>query len=79
MAEIRVGDMIDVKIDFDINIIFYFNNDVLQGVVACTKNKLPEGQIWPCVNLSHGSEVTLRNFDLPTLDTTYQWRWATAP
>jgi hypothetical protein len=79
VLEIREGDMIDVKADFDSNMLYYYNNDVLQGVIACTKNKLLEEQLYPCVNLSHGTELCLRNFDQPALDTTYRWKWATAP
>lgn len=62
VAAINEGDIIDVKVDFDTNLIYYFNNNVEQGVIACTKNKLIEGELYPCVNLSLGTEVRFRYY-----------------
>lgn len=79
VAEINIGDLIDVQVDFDTNIIFYYNNEILQGVMVCTKNKLIEGQVWPTVNLSYGSEIVLKNYGQPKFSNTYSWKWGTTP
>lgn len=49
-----------VKIDFDNSRIAYYNNDMLVGVIAAPA-PLEEGTIFPCVDLSAGSEVLLHN------------------
>lgn len=77
VSELNTGDIIDVQVDFDANMIFYYNNEALQGVMVCTKHKLVEGQLWPTVNLSYGSEIVLKNYDQPKFSSTYNWKWGT--
>ncbi len=63
MEEIKPGDLISFRVDFDENRVYYFNNDVLQGCIICTKTILQEGKIFPCCDLSAQSEVVIRNVD----------------
>jgi len=63
VAPIGIGDIISFKVDFDNNCIYYFNNDILQGCLQCTKNTLQEGKIFPCVDFSTQTEVIIRNVD----------------
>jgi len=60
---IKDGDLISIKVHFDDNCISYFNNDVLQGTIYCVNSVLKEGKIFPCCDLSSGSEVLIRNTD----------------
>jgi hypothetical protein len=43
--------------------------------VASPKSKLTEGLVYPCVNLSYGTEVSFRNYDTLKLSTSYKWLW----
>ncbi len=70
VAPVTAGSFIDVKVDFDAQRVYYWFNDILQGYFRCTKFVLEEGKLYPCANLSIGTEVTLRNDDDPVLDTT---------
>jgi len=84
VKEINVGDKLDIVIDFDANKVYYFNNGELQGWILCSKTTLTEGTLYPCVDLSYGSEVRVRNNDTPTLNLhqtpfAYHWRWGTVP
>jgi hypothetical protein len=73
---IKVGDLIGVMVDFDNNCVYYFNNDVLQGVIRPTKNILQEGKIFPCIDMSTGTSVMLRNMDHMPLPVMYPRAWA---
>jgi len=67
-ARIAVGDIVDVAVDFDNDNIFYWLNEKLQGHISCKHHILPEGQIYPCINLASGTEVVLRDSDSVTLN-----------
>jgi len=55
--KIGVGDRIKVKIDFNFNEVHFYRNGILQGTLH-SNNPLCEGQLYPCVNLSHKTMVT---------------------
>ncbi len=85
VKEFVVGDVIDVLIDFDSNRIYYFNNELLQGWVACNRSLLLEGKLFTCVNLSYGTQVMLYNMETlhpkPNLNLNmkplaYYWKWS---
>ncbi len=57
---VSVGDVIDVKIDFTANRIYYYNNEELQGFLTPQK-KLVEGTIYPSANLAQGTKLVFRN------------------
>lgn len=63
VSPIKPGDLISVFVDFDNNKIAFFNNHHFEGSMSVTKTILQEGCIFPCVNLSAHSEVTIRNVD----------------
>jgi len=78
VAVITAGDIIDVVVDFASHMICYYNNEVLQGVITCVKNTLVPGQIYPCVNLSSGTAVALRNHDNKPLSINFRWSWSSS-
>jgi hypothetical protein len=70
---ICVGDIIDVKIDFDLNRIYYFNNEELQGFFSPFKKVLKDGCIYPCVDMSIGSELVFMSEEEAKLDIRRSW------
>lgn len=60
-SKICPNDTVSVRVDFDTQKILYYLNDVLQGTISCNKHKLIEGKVFPCVNMSTGSSVTITN------------------
>jgi len=76
VAEIKPKCKLDVQVDFDANLIFYFNDGVLQGAVSPINGVLEEGKIYPCANLSHQTEISFRNFEVMG-KIRYEWRWGT--
>jgi hypothetical protein len=69
VAPLAVGSIIDIQADFTKQRIYYWLNDQLQGYFQCTKFHMEEGKLYPCANLSVGTEIALRNEDFPLLDT----------
>ena len=57
---ICVGDFIAIKIDYDNNHVIYYNNDVVQGVLMPSK-KLYGLTLYPCVDMSAGTEISFVN------------------
>jgi len=65
---ICVGDYIGIKIDFDSNLVTYYNNDMVQGTLNPAK-KLEENTLFPCVDMSAGTEVCFVNHPaIPTME-----------
>jgi len=58
--KIEVGDKIKVKVDFDNNSINYYRNGTLEGTVISRVN-IEEGTLYPALNLSYDSTVSLVN------------------
>lgn len=79
VMDIREGDFIDVVVDFNSNMTSYYNNGKLQGILTSNNFLLVEGSVYPCVNLSHNTEVQFRNNDIPILSTNYEWRFGNSP
>jgi hypothetical protein len=65
---ISVGDIIDVKVDFDANRIYYWKNDQLVGYVTASKRKLREGELFPGAAFSVGTRLSFVNDETPKLD-----------
>jgi hypothetical protein len=66
VAPININDVIGVKIDFDQQKILYWLNDQFQGSITSKKRKLKEGKLFPCANISVGTEVSFVNNTAPT-------------
>jgi len=79
--ELQVSDIVDVYVSFELQMVFYFRNEILQGWIILSKQTISEGSLFPCINMSLGTEVSLLNFDYPTLNfqnspVAYQWKWS---
>ena len=61
VIEIFAGDFVDLKVDFDHNIIYVLNNERFVGFIKPTKLTLEEGKYFFCANLSVGTEVLIDN------------------
>ena len=55
------SDVIDIKIDFDNNKIYFMNSDRYVGIMKPTKLQLQEGVYYWGVNLSVGTEIQIDN------------------
>lgn len=64
VTEIFNGDVIDIKVDFDQNRIFFMNNEKLVGHVK-PKSNLEEDQYFWGVNLSVDTSVCIDNNPMP--------------
>lgn len=63
------GDIVGVRVDFDNQCIYYYLNGIFEGKVECTKRKMKEGHVYPCIDLSIGSQVMIMNVNsFPHLD-----------
>lgn len=71
-GQITQGSNIDVKVDFSTKQVSYWLNNRYQGTLTCSKFSFAEGQLFPCVNLSSGTVLSLRNDDFPSLDPTIE-------
>lgn len=47
--------------DFKNNKIDYYNNDLFQGSVSSSNFTFEEGELYPCLGLSIGTEVSFVN------------------
>jgi len=54
-------DYIGVEVDFDMNTIRYYNNDILQGIMFSSKYPLQDKKLFACVGMSVGTEVAFVN------------------
>lgn len=70
---ISPGDIIDIKIDFDLNRIYYFHNEYLQGFIAPQKHVLKEGTIYPSVDMAVNTTIVLLNNN-PVMDLNRKWK-----
>jgi len=61
VAPLSENDIVDVKIDFQTNRVYFFNNNKLQGYIGSTQTGLIEGKIVPCISMSVGCRVSLLN------------------
>ncbi len=52
-----VGDLLDVRVDFSTNRVYFFHNEKLQGYLAPTQNSLKEGKLYPCIDMAVGTEI----------------------
>jgi len=64
MPPIRVNDRIGVLVNFEAQTVYFFRNGIMEGHLRTGYHKLDEGRIFPCVNLSDGSEVEIEILDL---------------
>lgn len=63
VSPLRDGDIIGIRVDFDRQMIYYYKNQHLEGVVSCTKRKIEEGRVFPCVGLSIGAHIRIMNVE----------------
>lgn len=80
-----MGDTVDIVVDFEHHRISYYNNMKLEGTMQVTSNRLLPGTLYPCVNLSVGTEVVLVNTVIPlsayikieqqTQQQVHMWNW----
>jgi hypothetical protein len=75
VAPLAVGSVVDVYVDFETNLVHFFLDNQLQGVMG-SRSKMSCSSLYPCVNLSHGSEVVFCNHDLPDLRTDFEFQWS---
>ncbi|PRP87627.1 hypothetical protein PROFUN_04654 [Planoprotostelium fungivorum] len=68
---ITVGDVISIHLDFDERRIHYYHNHVKQGSLSCGKHELLEGSIFPCVDMSPNTSVSIVNFHSPPASKLY--------
>jgi hypothetical protein len=57
------GDTVAIAINFKSQVVLFYKNHNLLGKIKCKNNQLFPGKIFPCVNLSDGTEVLIENVD----------------
>lgn len=63
VSPLQDGDVIGIRVDFDAQLVYYYRNQLLEGTVTCVKRRMEEGKVYPCVDLSIGSEVKIINVE----------------
>ena len=58
---LAAGDMVAIAINFKSQAVFFYRNHYLEGTILCKNNELIPGKLFPCVNLSDGTEVVITN------------------
>ena len=69
VSQLGPGDKVGICVNFMEQTIFFYKNCKLEGKIKCLNNKLEDGKVFPCVNLSDGTEVQIDNV---SRDPTYQ-------
>jgi len=65
---IMANDIIDVLVDFNTNKVYFWNNSRFVGVISHSSVVFQENKIYPCVNLSSTTVVTLlQNSPMPII------------
>ena len=59
-SKLSNGDQVRIKVDFDGNEVLFYKNGVLEGRILSDLS-LADVELYPCVNLSQGTVVTLLN------------------
>jgi len=64
VAPLVAGDRVGIMVDFSGQCIYFFRNFYLEACMKCSHLKLEDGKVYPCINLSDGTDVVIENVEV---------------